>query len=247
LVDIIATRATLGKHDWVEEMVTVATDFRMEARWGTEFDQSKVCEDQVPLVVSLLEKVFISSQPPWLRTLKDRAAAKLADETDKKRKAIDAAAAAPKKKASTCVGPAPCAVEAPQDDAPTSVDGQEDPAETIDSVGVARDWLIGDIVIIKTKLKKDAGFQAQVVNVLSQKLEVRLSSGPMKGQTWRCAKETAVLLMKSTLDPTFTSQPEEEEVVNESQQHADGEVETKQTDADLAVDICGADFEQDAV
>jgi hypothetical protein len=138
-------------------------------------------------------------------------------------------------------------VEAPQDDAPTSVDGQEDPAETTDSVGVAREWLIGDIVILKTKLKKDAGFQAQVVNVLPQKLEVRLSSGPMKGQTWRCAKETAVLLMKSTLDPTFTSQPEEEEVVNESQQHADGEVETKQSDADLAVDICGTDFEQDAV
>jgi hypothetical protein len=82
LVDfIIATRAALGKHDWVEEMVTAAADLRLEARWGAEFDQSKVCEDQVPLVVSLLEKVFISSQPPWLRTLKDRAAAKLA-ETD---------------------------------------------------------------------------------------------------------------------------------------------------------------------
>ena len=142
---------------------------------------------------------------------------------------------------------APCAVEAPQDDAPTSVDVQEDPAEKTDSVGVARDWLIGDIVILKTKLKKDAGFQAQVVNVLSQKLEARLSSGPMKAQTWRCAEETAVLLMKSTLDPTFTSQPEEEEVVNESQQHAEDEVEAKPSDADLAVDIFGADFEQDAV
>ena len=71
--------------------------------------------------------------------------------------------------------------------------------------------------------------------------------GQMEGQTYRCAKETAVLVMKSTLDPTFTSQPEEEVVVNESQKDAEDEVETKPSDADLAVDIVGTDLEQDAV
>ena len=82
---------------------------------------------------------------------------------------------------------------------------------------------------------------------MSQKLDVRLSSGPMEGQTRRCTKETAVLLMESTLDPTFTSQPEEVAVVNESQQHAEAEVATTQSDADPVADIFGSDHEQDAV
>ena len=53
-------------------------------------------------------------------------------------------------------------------------------------------------------------------------------------------------LRSKYLDPSFSSQPEPE-VVQESQQHAEAEVETKQTDAELAADISGADNEQDAV
>ena len=52
--------------------------------------------------------------------------------------------------------------------------------------------------------------------------------------------------MKSTLGPTFSSEPEQE-VVNEIQQHAEAEVATKQSDAGLAADIFGSDYEQDAV
>ena len=139
--------------------------------------------------------------------------------------------------------------EAPLGDDPTSVNVQEDTgtAERADIACEGRPWYVGDIVTLKTKLKKYAGFQAQVVNVLAQRLDVLMSAGPMEGQTYRCAKETAVLVMKSTLDPTFTSQPEEEVVVNESQKDAEDEVETKPSDADLAVDIFGTDFEQDAV
>ena len=48
------------------------------------------------------------------------------------------------------------------------------------------------------------------------------------------------------LHPSFSSQPEPE-VVQESQQHAEAEVETKQADAELAADLFGADCEQDAV
>jgi hypothetical protein len=250
LVDfIIATRTALGKHDWVEEMITAAADHRLEARWGTDFDQSKICEEHVTKAVSLLEKVFISSEPPWLRTLKDRAEAKLAEDKDKKRNAIDAVAAAPKKKALPCAGPAPCAGEAPLGDDPASVNVQEDTgtAERADIACEGRPWYVGDIVTLKTKLKKYGGFQAQVVNVLAQRLDVLMSAGPMEGQTYRCAKETAVLVTKSTLDPTFTSQPEEEVVVNESKKDAEDEIETKPSDAALAVDIFGTDFEQDAV
>ena len=249
LVDFIcAARAALGKHDWVEELITAAADLRLEAGWGSEFDPSKVCEDKLALVVSLLDKVFVSSQPPWLRPMKDRAAAKLAEEKDKQRKATDAAATATKKKASTCVGPAPCAGPAPcdgeatQGDAATSVDGQEALAEE----DVARDWFVGDIVILKTKLKKYSGQPAQIANVLSQKLDVKRMAGKMEGQSWRCTKDSVTLLMKSTLDPSFSSQPEPE-VVQESQQHAEAEVEARQADAELAADLFGADCEQDAV
>ena len=68
----------------------------------------------------------------------------------------------------------------------------------------------------------------------------------MEGQSWRCTKDSVTLLMKPTLDPPFSSQPEPE-VVQESQQQAEAEVEAKQTDAELAADIFGDDYEQDAV
>ena len=109
---------------------------------------------------------------------------------------------------------------------------------------MARDWFVGDIVILKTKLKKYSGQQAQVTNVLARKLDVKLMAGKLEGQSWRCTKDSVTLLMKSTLDPSFSSQPEPE-VVQESQQQAEAEVETKQTDAELAADIFGDDYEQD--
>ena len=111
---------------------------------------------------------------------------------------------------------------------------------------MARDWFVGDIVILKTKLKKYSGQQAQIANVLSQKLDVKLMAGTMEGKSWRYTKVSVTLLMKSTLDPSFSSQPEPE-VVQEIQQQAEAEVETKQTDAELAADIFGDDYEQDEV
>ena len=53
-------------------------------------------------------------------------------------------------------------------------------------------------------------------------------------------------LRSKYLHPSFSSQPEPE-VVQESQQHAEAEVETKQTDAELAADVVGDDYEEDAV
>jgi hypothetical protein len=65
LVDFIsATRAALGKHDWVEELITVAADLRLEAGWGSEFDPSKVCEGNWRLLsVSSTRSSFLQSSP----------------------------------------------------------------------------------------------------------------------------------------------------------------------------------------